>query len=275
MADSTHDTLPPLRHQTAAGRRIAYREAGSGPALVLLHGVGSGSGSWRAQFSSLAGKLRIIAWDAPGYGGSDPLPMPSPSPADYAASLLGLMHGLGLARINLLGHSLGALVAASFCRQHPDKVAALILANPTSGYASAPEELRRARIDGRLEDMKALGPAGLAAKRAPGLLSAQASPAMVEAVRAVMASLHPEGYAQAVRMLGQGDILAEVRAISTPTLVIGSSGDTITPEAGNRKIAEAIRGARYASIAGPGHASYVEQPAAFDVLLTDFLGERR
>jgi pimeloyl-ACP methyl ester carboxylesterase len=267
--------VPPLqRAVVAGGRTMAYREAGRGPALVLLHGIGSNSASWRPQLALLADRFHVIAWDAPGYGGSDPLVPAEPTPQDYAAALLELVNSLGILRFSLLGHSWGALIAAAFARHHAARVTALILANASPGYAAASLDIRRARVDGRIADMQELGPAGLAAKRAAALLSPNAPAAAVEAVRAVMSQLRPDGYAQAARMLGTANILDDARVITVPTLVIGATGDTVTPEEGNRRIATTIPGAHYASLIGPGHASYVEDPAAFNAQVTGFIGTR-
>jgi pimeloyl-ACP methyl ester carboxylesterase len=263
--------LPPLQHVTAGARKIAYRAAGRGPALVLLHGIGSSSASWRAQLSALSERFYVVAWDAPGYGGSDALLPPAPTPQDYAAAVLELVNGLGILRFALLGHSWGALIAAAFARHHATRVTALILANASPGYAAAPPDIRRARVDGRIADMQELGPAALAAKRAAGLLSASAPVAAIEAVRSVMSQLRPDGYAQAARMLGSANILEDVRHITVPSLIIGATNDTVTPEEGNQRIAAALPGARYASLIGPGHASYVEDPAAFNTQLTGFI----
>ncbi len=263
--------LPPLQHVTAGARKIAYREAGRGPALVLLHGIGSSSASWRAQLSALSDRFHVVAWDAPGYGGSDALLPAAPTPQDYAGALLELANGLGILRFSLLGHSWGALIAAAFARHHATRVTALILANASPGYAAAPLDIRRARVDGRIADMQELGPAGLAAKRAAALLSPSAPAAAIEAVRSVMSQLRPDGYAQAARMLGTANILEDVRHITVPALIIGATNDTVTPEEGNQRIAAALPGARYASLVGPGHASYVEDPAAFNAQLTGFI----
>lgn len=264
--------LPPLQHAAAGGRSLGYREAGRGPALVLLHGIGSASASWRAQLASLSDRFHVIAWDAPGYGGSDGLLDGSPGPNDYAAALLDFVNALGLLRFALLGHSWGALIAAAFARRHAARLTALILANASPGYAAASPDIRRARVEGRIADMQEYGAAGLAAKRAPGLLSPNASPSAIELVRATMSQLRPGGYAQAARMLGLANILEDAPFIEIRTLVIGATNDTVTPEEGNQRIAAAISGARYASLVGPGHASYVEDPAAFNAQVTGFIG---
>src|SRR3954470_4656686 len=92
---------------------ICYREAGAGPALVLLHGIGSSSASWVFQLESLAG-YRLIAWDGPGYGASTLLPVPQPGPEDYARALHGFLERLLLKDVVLVGNSLGCLMAAAY-----------------------------------------------------------------------------------------------------------------------------------------------------------------
>ena len=266
---------PPPQRVTVGGRVVAFRESGydNERVLVLLHGVSSLAASFGPQFVSLPSRgIRVIAWDAPGYGGSDPLPEEAPSPADYAEALRGFVDAIGLKRFYLLGHSFGALPAAAFCRlTGKSYVQKLVLASPTPGYATAAPELRQDRVEGRLKNMASLGPAGLAEKRAPEVLSPQAPRRALMLVKAVMREMRPDGYAQAVRMLGRGDIFAEARGIIVPTLVMCGSGDTVTPEKLCRGIAEAIEGARFALLAGPGHACYVEAPGPFDDALLDFL----
>lgn len=271
LADEKIGALPPVRHATVGSRRIAYREAGAGPALLLLHGVGSGSGSWAAQLSSLATQLRVIAWDAPGYGESDLLPSAMPTAADYADAALGLADALGLERFVLLGHSLGCIVAASLCTRHPERVLRLILSAPAAGYGKAPAEERDARIGPRLTEMKLLGPVGLAEKRARNLLAPNATQAAIAHVRAVMAQLRPDGYAQACHLLGHADIFEDARAIAVPTLVVCGNADAVTPQDGCRRVAAAIPGAQYQTLRGVGHAAYIEDPPQYDIALLHFL----
>jgi pimeloyl-ACP methyl ester carboxylesterase len=267
---------PPLQSVEVGGRVVTYRESGhqNETVLVLLHGVSSLAASWGPQFVSLPSHgIRVLAWDAPGYGGSDQLPQEAPAPSDYAAALLGWVDALGLKKFVLMGHSMGALPAAAFARLHgTTRLQKLILASPTPGYAKADEELHRLRVDGRLRDMAALGPVGLAQQRAPQVMSPQAPKRALMLVRAVMQQMRPDGYAQAVRMLGRGDIIEEGRGIKVPTLVLCGSADTVTPEASCRAVAAAIPGARYQTIHGPGHVCYIEAPGPFDEAVLGFLG---
>ena len=261
--------LPPLQTVRANGRAIAYREAGAGTPLVLLHGIGSGSASWAAQFDALAGRFRAVAWDAPGYGGSDPLPGETPPRTAYADAVADLLDGLELDRIHLLGHSLGGLIAAGFAARHPARLFSLALSDAAAGYRNAPDEIRVGRLEARIAAMETLGPAEVARRRAREVLSPGAPDEIYEKVRAVQARLRPAGYAQAARMLHGSDIFADAAAIRAPTLVMYGSADKVTPEAIGRDIAAAVPG--YLTLEGLGHASYVEGPEAFNAALAAFV----
>jgi pimeloyl-ACP methyl ester carboxylesterase len=265
------DALPPVRHAVVGGRRVAYRESGDGAPLLVLHGIGSGAASWRAQLASRPAARRIVAWDAPGYGESDPLPGAAPGAADYAAAALGLADALGLARFDLLGHSLGGIIAAALCARHPERIGRLILSSPAAGYGALPADERAQKIAPRLHDMASLGPVAMAEKRAPNMVTPAAAPDVLAHVRAVMATLRPDGYAQACRLLAGSDIFEDARAIRTPTLVLCGSHDAVTPWPGCRQIAAAIPWSHYRQLDGVGHASYIENPAQYDAALVAFL----
>ena len=262
---------PRRRRLEAGGVRFSYCAAGAGPPLVLLHGIGSNARSWTQQLADLGSLRRVVAWDAPGYGDSTPVAPPRPTAADYAERLARFLDGLGLDRIALLGHSLGALVAGAFAAARPHRVDRLLLANPALGHRTNPEAPLPPPAQARLDDLAALGPAGLAARRAPRLLSRAATPAQVGQVRATMAEIDPDGYRQAVAMLAQGDLGADAGAIAVPTLVLSGGEDSVTPPAGSRALAAAMPNARYREFPGAGHLSYVERPAAFNAAVREFL----
>ena len=277
MAESTAtalDDLPPLQTTDVDGRNVAWREAGAGPALVLLHGIGSGSQSWRAQLAAFSASYRVIAWDAPGYGGSDPLPGDDPPAINYASALQGLLAELGVSRAHIVGHSLGAIMAASFCRIFGAAVATVTLADPASGYGAADDQLRQERLDARLHLIDGLGPEGMARERAHVLLSPEPPSEALALVKEVMRGLNPHGYRQATRLLCFGDIFADLPYIAAPALVMCGSADTVTPEEGCREVAAAIAGATYRTLPGLGHASYVEGPELFNAALGEFLRDQ-
>jgi pimeloyl-ACP methyl ester carboxylesterase len=243
---------------------VSYRAAGQGAALVLLHGIGSGSASWLHQIDALSARYRVIAWDAPGYGGSTPLPMAAPFAADYAARLLAFVDTFGLQRFVLVGHSLGALIAGAFAARHPQRLRGLLLGSPAGGHARLAPEQRQAKLDARIGPMQQLGPAGLARERAANLLSDGASPAALALVRWNMARLDPQGYAQAARMLAQGDLAGDlsnhVAGRGLPVQVIWGDQDRVTTPAACAAIAAACPDAGTQVLPGLGHAIYIEAP---------------
>jgi pimeloyl-ACP methyl ester carboxylesterase len=240
---------------------ISYREAGTGPHLCLLHGIGSQSGGWVPQLEALAARFHVIAWDAPGYGASDPLVANAPATSDYANALAGLLDALGMDRVLLVGNSLGALIAGSFAAMLPDRVAGLVLLSPAGGYGRAPASEREAKLDARLQRLAQLGPQGLAENMPAGMLSPR-SPAEARALAAwSTASIRPDGYAQAARMLAAGRLIEDARSYPGPVLVIAGTHDDITPAAGCERIARAYPRGTFQLVEGAGHLCYLDAPA--------------
>ncbi len=233
-------TLPDLKIIDCKGRTMSYREAGQGPVALFLHGIGSGSGSYEGQFDGLADSLRMIAWDAPGYGKSDPLADETPTSADYADAAAGLLDTLGVDKIHLVGHSLGTVIGASFAARYPERLLTVTLASATAGYARADHAARVDRLNARMDAIRDLGPAGMAEARGREVLSPDASDDALAKVRAVMSQLHVDGYCQAARMLHSSDLYDDIATINVPAMVMCGSADTVTPEALNQLIRIAL-----------------------------------
>lgn len=249
--------------------RFTYLEQGAGTPLVLLHGIGSAARSWRHQLQGLSHAFRVIAWDAPGYGGSSALTKDEPDAGDYAMALDSFVDALGIDRFHLVGHSLGSLMAARFARLHPERLLSLTLASIATGHARLPAEERERLRDSRLGDLAALGPRGMAEKRGPWLLGPHAAEEAKRAAIETMALVRPDGYAQAVQMLSAADTSSDVRALA-PSLrvqIVYGDADLITTPAQNQGIARELPQAPVHVLAGAGHALYLEQPDAFNALL--------
>lgn len=257
---------------------IAYLERpGPGPALVLLHGIGSNAGSFSPIFDVLPEEFRLIAWNAPGYRGSTPLDPPWPTAEDYAARLESFLHEIGVERCILLGHSLGTLIGAAHAARHPERVSRLVLAACAQGYGvpvggSLPEG-----VAARITELKAQGPAGFAHARAPRLIHDPDRHAQAVArVEAAMAEVEPHGYAQAASMLASGDLSGTLARVTVPCGFIIGVEDRVTPEAQTLAAARAwerVHGttAPIERIADAGHAVYIQAPAAFAAALRRLL----
>lgn len=266
----------PARLVRVGAQTFSYRQAGtdhpsgSRAPIVLLHGIGSSSASWVPMMTRLQDTFRLIAWDAPGYADSTPLAPAAPAAADYAAALAQLLDALAIERTVLVGHSLGALMAASFARQHSARVARLLLADPASGYGLADEATRNERLHSRLKLMNELGPQGMAERRAAQLLSPNASADALALVRWSMRRLRPDGHEQAAHMLAAGRLIEDVAHYNGQTLVVCGSEDKITPEDGCRKVAQACSNGTYRTLPGLGHACYVEAPQTLADVVREF-----
>src|SRR6266540_2308767 len=111
---------------TVYGAKIYYLEAGSGPAVILLHGLGADNSSWASTIAPLATKFRVIVPDQIGFGRSDK-PMLNYRIATLVDFLDGFMKQLCIERASLVGNSLGGFTAAAYALAHPEKVERLVL----------------------------------------------------------------------------------------------------------------------------------------------------
>ena len=247
---------------------ISYRETGAGRALVFLHGIGSSSASWLNQFETLKG-YRLIAWDAPGYGGSDFLSEASPLPGHYAEALHSFLDRLLLKDIVLVGNSLGCLMAGAFAAAHPERVRSMLLLGPAGGYGDLAD--REAKLAERLRQLDELGPEGLAEQRSPTLVAKGSPPIALELVRWSQRRVRPQGYRQAVYCLAQGQLVADAKRYGKKVLVACGAEDVITPEAGCKAVARAFPRGEYRSLPGIGHAPHVEAPKLINELIAGFV----
>lgn len=263
--------LPELHLSGSGSAQVQWREAGQAPAAthVLLHGIGSASGSWAEQLRCAQGRpdLRVLAWDAPGYGRSAPVAPDAPQARDYGERLWAWLDDIGERKpLVVVGHSLGALMAAAAARLQPDRVQALVLLSPARGYGDAPAAEREHKLQARIKTLADLGPQGMADARASAMLSPQAPAALVAAVRANMAQILPAGYTQAARMLAQGTLTQDLQALSCPVTVACGSLDTITPPASCQSVADSL-GLPLIDLGPVGHACALEAAGRVNALL--------
>jgi len=244
---------------------ISYRETGAGQALVFLHGIGSSSASWLNQLETLQG-YRLIAWDAPGYGGSDLLSEPSPLPRHYGEALHSFLDRLLLKDVVIVGNSLGCLMAGAYAAAHPERVRSMILLDPAAGHAGDESKARE-----RLKQFEELGPEGLAEKRSPTLVGKNSPREAVELMAWTQRRIRPPGYRQAVHCLTYGRLAEDARKFAKRVLVACGSEDTVTPEASCKAVAAAYPRGEYRSLPGLGHVPHIEAPETVNALIRAFI----
>ena len=237
-----------------------FREQGSGTPLTLLHGISSGAASWHKQMA-LPG-YRVLAWDMPGYGESPMLATARADAGAYADALARMLDRAGVQKTVLLGHSLGALVAAAFAARYPQRVRYLVLADVAQGYGQAEAAQREKVWQGRQQQM-ALGVEAMAEGRAAKLLRAGAREADVATVAAGMRRLRSEGYLAAAWMLAHEDIHRWLAGYRGRFAVWCGEQDAITQPELVQGVALRY-GMPYLAIPQAGHASYLDNATFFN-----------
>ncbi|GAB6853277.1 alpha/beta fold hydrolase [Asaia astilbis] len=243
---------------------LTWLEEGQGQPLILLHGIGSDAGSWGSQFTAFSATRRVLAWNAPGYATSSPLEGGPKNPTRYAELLAESLNALNVGTCAIVGHSLGALTAARFMRLYPDRVSALLLSSPASGYGQEEQDDLLPALKERLTDVETLGPAGMAAKRAARTLSPGAGPDLVHQAAEAMARVSITGYRDAVTLLSRGSLSADLSALPRDKIrLITAEHDQIIKPERVHALAEERHLPSPTVIAHAGHASYLENPSGF------------
>ncbi|WP_436534833.1 alpha/beta fold hydrolase [Actinoplanes sp. HUAS TT8] len=261
------------------GVRLNYEERGSGPAVLFLSGTGARGRTWHLhQVPALVrAGFRVVTFDTRGIAPSDTPPVVTM--ADLIADAAGLIETLGLGPCRVAGTSMGARVAAELCLQRPDLVDRVVLM-ATFGRPSA---FLRALTDGEraLREIGTKVPADyLGAVRAAVNLSPRTlgdDRAAQDWLDIFQLTLPGEADGATSRLEADSDVdrLTAYAQISLPCLVVGFADDLIAPARGNRDVAAAIPGARYAEIPDAGHYGYLEQPEPVNAELIRFLTEEK
>jgi pimeloyl-ACP methyl ester carboxylesterase len=201
--------------------------------------------------------IRVLAWDAPGYGESaDPA---DPQDLDYPARVVQILDDLGVERVDLVGTSWGGVIAALVAAHRPNRVRTLVLADSTRGSGTSPERatVMRARVTELIEQ----GAEPFAALRAPRLVAPGCDPDVAAEVRTEMSRVRLAGYRGAAEFMATTDTAHLLAGLDVPTLVLVGEHDQITGVAESRLLADTVPGAALAVIPGAGHAAVVERPA--------------
>lgn len=257
---------------TVAGRAAHYLEAGAGPPVVLLHGLGADSRAWRTTIPALSKGAHVYALDFLGFGQSDKPEIP------YRISVLsdfviGFLEAAHIKKATIVGHSLGGWVAARVAATHPGSVDKLVLVD-AAGYAEDQAQLIR-------EFLSQLDPS--TAKAAEQILNSMS--AMSTADQQVLRDLamsyfarrlsRPDGHATASvvesMLKGQEALNGNLDHIKAPTLILWGRRDAVIPLRAAEAFEKDIHGAKKVILDGCGHRPQLECAAAFNAELLKFL----
>jgi pimeloyl-ACP methyl ester carboxylesterase len=273
-----------VRRLNLHGERIAYRQAGSGPAVVLIHGITSSSETWQRVMPYLARRHTVIAPDLAGHGDSAK-PRGDYSLGAHASGIRDLLVALGHERASIVGHSLGGGIALQFSYQFPERCERLVLVDSGGLGRDVSPFLRAAALPGsevvlpllaatRLLDAgrlagRALGRVGLHAgtdfeeiARGHATLSdADSRAAFLHTLRAVV---EPGG-----QRVDASSRLYLARAF--PFLLVWGERDSIIPVAHGRAAHDQLPNSRLEVFENSGHFPQLDEPERFLDVLIDFL----
>jgi pimeloyl-ACP methyl ester carboxylesterase len=272
------------RRTTLHGQELSYLDSGNGPAVLFIHGLLGSHRNWAHLVDALDTRHRVVAPDLIGHGASAK-PMGDYSLGAHAATLRDLLDHLGIARVTLVGHSLGGGIAMQFCYLFPDRVERLVLVSSGGLGRSVSPLLRSATLPGA-DWVLALAASGWVRNRAEAVggtlrrLGVRPSADLTEGWLGFSSLGEAEtrraflATARSVIDPGGQTVTAHDHlpmAIAVPTLVVWGTQDRMIPAWHATTAQQAIAGSRVEMFEGAGHFPHLEQPERFALLLGDFM----
>ncbi|BCY08467.1 alpha/beta fold hydrolase [Actinoplanes sp. L3-i22] len=261
------------------GVRLNYDERGAGPAVLLLAGTGARGRTWHLhQVPALVkAGFRVVTFDTRGIAPSDTPPVVTMP--DLVADAAGLIERLGLGPCRVAGSSMGARVAAELCLRRPELVDRAVLmatfGRPSAFLSALTAGERALRESGAKLPEEYLGAVRAMLNLSPRTLADdRVAQDWLDIFRLPVPG-EPDGEASRLEAESEVDRFTAYAEISVPCLVLGFADDLIAPARGNRAVAAAIPGARYAEIPDAGHYGYLEQPEPVNAELIRFLTEEK
>ena len=252
------------------GLRITYERAGSGPPLILLHGyVGDGRTTWRHQFDEFSADYTVVAWDAPGAGGSSD-PPETFGVADYADCLASFIAALDIHEPHVAGLSFGGALALALYGRHPSLPRTLVLASAYAGWrGSLPGDVAERRLEQALR-LSRLSGDEFVETLLPTMFSTPPAIEDIAAIGTAMRRFHPAGFRALARASAEDlrDVLPRVRV---PTLLVYGDNDERAPLFVAEELHSSIASARLVVLPDVGHVCNVEAPREFNRVVREFL----
>jgi pimeloyl-ACP methyl ester carboxylesterase len=277
-------TRPEVSYVTIHGHRRAYVTVGSGPALLLLHGLGCDHTTWSPVIESLARRYTVIAPDLLGHGRSDK-PRADYSVGGYANGMRDLLTVLGIDRVTVVGHSFGGGVAMQFAYQYPERTERLVLVASGGLGPEVSPAIRAVTTPGfhqamgllSLPGVRQLGSAGLRALAATGLRSTRDLGEVAEIYESFRDPRARAAIRHVVRAVvdwkGQVVTMSD-RAYLTqamPICVVWGRHDMVIPVRHAANAAVLAPDARIEVIPNAGHFPHKDHPQRFVKILNDFV----
>jgi pimeloyl-ACP methyl ester carboxylesterase len=266
------------------GQTVTFRHSGSGPAILLVHGITSSSRTWRHVIPGLAEDFEVIAPDLLGHGRSGK-PRGDYSLGAYASGLRDLLAVLDVDRVTVVGHSLGGGVAMQFAYQFPERLERLVLVDSGGLGEEVSMVLRAATLPGAEFVLPLLfGPVPRTAGRTVGNVLGRLGVRASANTRGLVEGLDSLGDAAARRAFvhtarsvidpaGQRVDARDRLYLSSgvPTMLVWGEQDRIIPVAHGERAHELMPHSRLEVLPRAGHFPFNDDPDWFVEVLGDFI----
>lgn len=276
--------LPPIEYVRVHGHRRAYRRAGSGPVVLLIHGIGDNSATWSDIMVDLARDHEVIAPDLLGHGQSDK-PRGDYSIGGFANAMRDLLSVLGVERATVVGHSMGAGVAMQFAYQYPERCERLVLVGAGGVSRSVTPVLRVASLPGssivigamESERIRHLVRTGVKALRASGLALGLDAPELLRVIEDLPNLEARTAFVRTLRSVVdlRGQVVTMLDrcylAAGMPTQLVWGTRDSIVPSHHALIAHAAMPGSRLELFEGAGHFPFRSDPARFLEVVRTFM----
>lgn len=250
------------------GVEIAVRVEGAGPAVTLVHGVGADAASWDRIAERLVDRFTVVQADLRGHGRSSRIERCRVD--DFVGDLCATLDGAGVASTDLVGFSLGGLIAQWFAVGHPDRVRRLVLLSTVAERTPA----ERARVLERADKVRDEGIASVVSAAEDRWFTPAFKAANPERVALRLTQLKANdhrSYAAAYRVFAEADEGIDFAKIRCPTLVATGENDIGSNPRMARRMHEAIAGSRLVILPELRHSILMEAPDIVADLILDFL----
>jgi pimeloyl-ACP methyl ester carboxylesterase len=274
-----------LRFGSIATRRarLSTMEAGVGPPVLAIHGLGGTKGSFLPTLAALSDRFRVVAVDLPGFGDSDKPIGASYDPRFFATAMVDLLDALELHRVHLIGNSLGGRVALEVTLQAPERVRRLALLAPSLAWKRPRRWAPALRLVRPELGLVQLAPRpivdAMVHRLIPGADDGWMAAGVDEFLRAYLTPAGRAAFYAAARQIyleaphGTNGFWTRLRAIQHDALFVWGRRDTLVPIAFARHVAEALPEARHLEL-DCGHVPQVELPPATHAAIGAFFTER-
>lgn len=240
--------------------------------IVFMHGIGGDDSSFEQQIAALSDQYRVVAWNMPGYRGSEVR-----QPASFeslAQSLLALTDELEVQRLHVAGQSIGGMVAQEFYHRYPQRVDSLILIATTAAFGGKDDRFRDAFLRARLKPLdNGVSMEALAGQAIPAVTGSAISPVALQQAVAAMAHLSEAVYRDILQCLVTFNRREALPQITCPVCLIAGSEDTNSPAATMAKMAARLEHSEYHELAGAGHLVNTEMPEQCNQIIRQFLNK--